>query len=70
MGTNPNPNPNPNPLPLTLILSLPLPLPLPLSLTPTLQELLDGRCGDGLFASLVRHDARGQAWGGARLSKR
>ena len=26
------------------------------------QELLDGRCGDGLFASLVRHDARGQAW--------
>ena len=26
------------------------------------QELLDGRCGDGLFASLVAHDARGQAW--------
>ena len=26
------------------------------------QELLDGHCGDGLFASLVAHDARGQSW--------
>jgi ABC-type multidrug transport system fused ATPase/permease subunit len=34
------------------------------------QELLDGRCGDGLFASLVRHDARGQAWVDSRHSKR
>lgn len=28
------------------------------------KALLEGRCGEGLFASLVQHDARGQVWAG------
>ena len=72
---NPNPNPKPNPMP-TLAPSQAGPELEPEPDPPQVvvmvagrlaergppQELLDGRCGDGLFASLVAHDARGQAW--------